>query len=190
MKISSYFTEVLDYRVAGRCLHLLSDILGLVLIGSLADCDDFLEMVDYGNDNKEELRAKLGFEFPNGIPSEDTLERVVRHLDSKVLEESFKSCLSELSLKGRHIAIDGKALRGTIPTGKKKALVNMVNVWVDELGLSFGQEQVERKSNEIDAIPKLLDQIDCQDSIITIDAIACQKRIVEKIIEKQADFLI
>ncbi|MBX2841003.1 MAG: ISAs1 family transposase, partial [Flammeovirgaceae bacterium] len=83
-----------------------------------------------------------------------------------------------------------KALRRTIPMGKKKALVNMVNVWVAELGLSFGQQQVESKSNEIDAIPKLLDQVDCQGSIITIDAIGRQKGIVEKIIAKQVDYLI
>ncbi|MBX2843775.1 MAG: ISAs1 family transposase [Flammeovirgaceae bacterium] len=111
---------------------------------------------------------------------------MIRNLDSKLVEDSFKSCLSGLSLQGRHIAIDGKALRRTIPMGKKKALVNMVNVWVAELGLSFGQQQVESKSNEIDAIPKLLDQVDCQGSIITIDAIGCQKGIVEKIIAKQA----
>lgn len=190
MNITGYFDEVKDFRVVGRCSHLLSDILGLVLIGSLADCNDYSEIADYGNDNEEELKAKLGFIFPEGIPSEDTLDRVIRHLNSASLEVSFKSCLEDLSLIGRHICIDGKALRGTIPKGKQKALVQMVNVWVDELGLSFGQAQIEKKSNEIVAIPQLLDQIDCEGSVITIDAIACQKEIVKKIIGKKADYII
>lgn len=190
MDISFYFKSVVDYRVEGRCLHLLSDILGLLLIGVLSGCDDYLEILDYAQDNQRALQDKLGFKFPNGLPSEDTLERVLRHLDSKEVENSMKECLKGLSLQGRQICIDGKALRGTIPSGKKKAIVHMVNAWVDELGLSFGQEQVETKSNEITAIPKLLDRIECSGSVITIDAMGCQKEIIKAIIAQQADYVI
>lgn len=190
MEISFYFKSVVDYRVEGRCLHLLSDILGLILVGSLAGCDDYLEILDYAADNQRELEEKLGFKFPNGLPSEDTLERVIRYLDSKEVENAMKDCLSGLSLQGRHICIDGKALRGTIPSGKRKALVHLVNAWVDEFGLSFGQEQVDKKSNEITAIPKLLDRIACQGSVITMDAMGCQKEIIELIADKQADYVI
>ncbi len=98
-------------------------------------------------------------------------------------------------MAGQHLRIDGKELRGTIPLGKKHALVQRVNVWVvvphrDALSLSFGQYQVDAKSNEIIAIPKLLDAVDCQGSIVTIDAIGAQTAIVEKIRSKQADYVI
>lgn len=190
MHIPTYFTEVQDFRVQGRCQHRLGDILGLILCGTLADCDDFSEIEDYGNDNIDFLREELGFGFFNGIPSEDTLDRVLRYLASDALEASFKACLEDISLSGKHLRIDGKELRGTIPSGKKHALVQMVNVWVDELSLSFGQYQVDAKSNEITAIPKLLDAVDYQGSVVTIDAIGAQTAIVEKIRSEQADYVI
>jgi predicted transposase YbfD/YdcC len=190
MQIPTYFAKVQDFRVQGRCQHQLGDILGLILCGTLADCDDFSEIEDYGNDNIDFLKEELGFEFFNGIPSEDTMDRVLRYLASNEIEASFRACLQDISLAGEHLRIDGKELRGTIPSGKKHALVQMVNVWVDELGLSFGQYQVDAKSNEIVAIPKLLDAVDCQGSVVTIDAIGAQKAIVEKIRSKEADYVI
>ena len=190
MQIPTYFTKVRDFRVQGRCQHRLGDVLGLILCGTLADCDDFSEIEDYGNDNIDFLKEELGFEFFNGIPSEDTLDRVLRYLSSHELEGSFKACLEDISLSGKHLRIDGKELRGTIPSGKKHALVQMVNVWVDELSLSFSQYQVDAKSNEIIAIPKLLDAVECQGSVVTIDAIGAQTTIVEKIRSKQADYVI
>jgi len=190
MQIPTYFSRTRDFRVQGRCLHHLSDILGLVLCGILADCDDFTEIADYGEDNIDFLREELGFCFANGIPSEDTLDRIMRYLSSKELENSFKACLQDIKLSGKHLCVDGKELGGTVPSGKRHALVQMVNVWVDEVSLSFGQYQVDAKSNEITAIPKLLDAVDCQGSVVTIDAIGAQKAIVEKIIQKQADYVI
>ena len=186
----SVFSKVEDFRVKGRCLHQLSEILGLVLIGVLADCDDFCEIADYGRGNISFLRDELGFEFNNGIPSEDTLERVFKYLKTSELSNSYKQFLGDLSLSDKQIAIDGKELRSTIPTGKKHALVQMVNVWVVESGLSFGQYRVDKKSNEITAIPALLTQIDCQGAVVSIDAIGCQKLIVEQICEQKADYVI
>jgi len=190
MEIGIYFREVEDFRVQGRCLHRLNDILGLVLCGILADCDDFVEIKDYGLDNMEVLRAEFGFDFANGIPSEDTLERVFKYVDQQELSGCFKSLVGDLSLADRQVIVDGKELRSTIPGGKKHALVRMVNVWVHDLGLSFGQQQVDQKSNEITAIPALLDLVDCKGSVVTIDAMGCHKEIVEKISGKGADYVI
>jgi predicted transposase YbfD/YdcC len=190
MELKEILSKVADFRVQGRCLHVLVDILGLVLCGVIADCDDFDEIADYGKDNIAFLRQELGLCFANGIPSADTLNRVLRYLDSHHLEDCFKACVADLSLTGKHLCIDGKELRGTIPQGKKHALVRMINVWVEEYSLSFGQLAVEEKSNEITAIPALLDTIDCKGSIITIDAIGCQQDIVKKIRDKQAHYLI
>lgn len=161
-----------------------------MLCGTLADCDDLSEITDYGEDNIDFLREELGFRFTNGIPSEDTLDRVVRYLASDELEASFKSCLQTIKLSGKHLCIDGKELGGTVPSGKKHALVQMVNVWVDDVSLSFGQYQVDAKSNEITVIPKLLDAVYCRGSVVTIDAIGAQKEIVEKIGQKKADYVI
>lgn len=190
MEIEKYFSGVKDFRIVGRCLHSLHDILGLVLCGIISDCDDFVEIKDYGVDKLAWLRSDFGLCFANGIPSEDTLERVFKYLDKGELERCFRSLMEDLSLAGRHLAIDGKELRSTIPSGKKHALVRMVNVWVHDLGLSFGQEQVNKKSNEITAIPALLDLVDCRGSVVTIDAMGCQKDIVQKIRAKGADYVI
>lgn len=190
MNLPDYFKEVNDFRVKGRCLHPLSDILGLVLCGVLCDCDDFSEIEDFGIDRLCFLREELGFVFPNGIPSEDTMDRVFRYLSAEEMEKAFSHCLSGIKLSGKHLSIDGKELRGTIPQGKRHAKVQMVNVWLNESSLSFGQLQVEEKSNEITAIPQLLDQIECKGSIVTIDAIGAQKAITEKVLERGADFVI
>jgi len=190
MNIPSYFETMRDYRVVGRCSHRLGDILGLILCGSLADCDDFSEIEDYGKDNIDFLRRDLGFDLTNGIPSEDTLNRLIRRVKTKELESCFKSCLQAISLVDKHLSIDGKELRGTIPSGKKHALVRLVNVWSDELRLSFGQLEVDKKSNEITAIAALIDLIDCAGSVVSIDAIGCQKEIVAKIREEKAEYVI
>ena len=89
MNLPDYFKEVNDFRVEGRCLHPLGDILGLVLCGVLCDCDDFSEIEDFGLDRLDFLREEFGFVFPNGIPSGDTLDRVFRHLPPLELEDAF-----------------------------------------------------------------------------------------------------
>jgi predicted transposase YbfD/YdcC len=186
----SYFSMVSDFRVLGRCLHTLSDILGLVLCGVLSDCDTFVDICDYGKDNQVFLQDELGFSFSNGIPSEDTLERIFKHLDTKELEECYSKLAQEMSVSLRQIMIDGKELRSCIPKGKKHSLVQLVNVWVSDLSLSFGQVKVDKKSNEIEAIPALLKMINCENSVVSIDAIGCQKDIVSDIVDKKADYVI
>ena len=181
MEISTYFEQIEDYRVVNRCLHSLSDILGLILLGTLASCDDYSEIIDFGYDYQDELCKCLGFSFENGIPSADTLERMMGRIDPNHLESAFKSCLEDLNLVGKHVAFDGKELRGTIPSGKKKAEIQMVNAWVNDYEISVGQQRISKKSNEITAIPELLDLFDYTGSIITIDAIGCQKSIINKI---------
>jgi predicted transposase YbfD/YdcC len=188
--IPSYFKDVQDFRVINRCAHDLGDILGLVLVGIQADCDDFSEISDYGKHNIDFLRRELGFSFINGVPSEDTIERVLKRLNTKELATAYKAFLGDISLAGKHISIDGKELRSTIATGSKHALVRMVNVWVHEDGLSFGQYEVDKKSNEITAVPALLESIDCKGAVVTIDAMGCQKAIASKIRERGGDYVL
>jgi len=127
IKVSSYFSDVQYFRVLGRCSHLLSDILGLVFVGVLAYCDDFSEIVDFGTQNIGFLRSDLDFSFSNGIPSEDTLESVFKHLKTCELEKYYQSFLRDLSLANKQICTDGKELGSTIPRGCKHALVQMLN---------------------------------------------------------------
>lgn len=192
MNLQKHFTEVSDFRIKGRCLHELTDILLIVLLGTLADCHDFPEIEDYAKDKETFLRDELGLLLLSGIPSEDTLSRVVRFLKPVELEKSLRSACKEIleTVAQTHIRIDGKEMRGTIPAGKKHATVQVVSAWLAEESISFGQVQVAKKSNEITAIPRLLEELDCEGGIITIDAMGCQKAIVEKIIEKKADYLI
>lgn len=192
MNLQKHFTEVNDFRVQGRCLHELSDILIIVLLGTLADCSDFPEIEDYAKDKEAFLKEELGLVLLEGIPSEDTLSRVVRFLNPAELEKSLRSACKEIleSVEHRHIRIDGKEMRGTIPLGKKHATVQIVSAWLSEESISFGQVQVDKKSNEITAIPRLLENLDCEGGIVSIDAIGCQKVIIEKIVDQKADYII
>lgn len=192
MNLQKHFEDVQDFRVQGRCWHELSDILIIVLLGTLADCHDFPEMEDYAKDKEAFLRTELGLQLRSGIPSEDTLGRVLRFLKPAEVEKSLRSACQEVlaTIAQKHIRLDGKELRGTIPPGKKHAQVQVLSAWIAEESISFGQLQIAEKSNEITAIPQLLDALDCAGSIISIDAIACQKTIVEKIVARQADYVI
>ena len=188
--LPTYFDDVEDFRVQGRCLHDLREILALVLFGSLCDCNDFQEIVDFSNDHISMLRDGFGFSLTNGVASVDTFERVFKYLDINSLRSCYDSLLADLSLEGKLINIDGKEMRSCNTKGKRESPVQVVNAWVSDYGLSFGQSVVEQKSNEIKAIPEILDMLDCKDGIVSIDAIGCQKAIVEKVIDKQADYLI
>lgn len=186
----SYFEGITDFRVVGRCLHNLEEILCLVLFGILADCDDFQEIVDFSTDNISVLRTDFGFVLANGIPSVDTFERVFKHLKISSLKLCYDRLLSDLSMGGKLINIDGKEMRSCNTGGKRQSPVQVVNAWIGDYGLSFGQSVVEKKSNEIVAIPEVLELIDCKNAIISIDAIGCQTKIAERIVAKGANYLI
>ena len=113
MNLQKHFTEVKDFRVTGRCLHELSDILIIVLLGTLADCSDFPEIEDYAKDKEVFLKEELGLFLLGGIPSEDTLSRVVRFLKPTELEKSLRSACKEIleTVDHKHIRIDGKEMR-------------------------------------------------------------------------------
>lgn len=192
MNLQRHFVDIADFRVTGRCLHELGDVLIIVLLGTLADCRDFPEIEDYARDKEAFLRDELGLLLRSGIPSEDTLSRVVRFLKPAEMEKSLRSACQEIlaNVGEKHLRIDGKEMRGTVPGGRKHASVQVVSAWLSEESISFGQVQIADKSNEITAIPRLLDELDCAGSVLTIDAMGCQKGIVEQIVAKEADYVI
>jgi predicted transposase YbfD/YdcC len=147
-------------------------------------------MVEFARQRYDWLSTIL--ELPNGIPSHDTFNRVLQHIEPKALQK----CLSEDgqvlldTLNEKQIVLDGKKLRGVSPTSKGNNGLYILSAWVSENNLCVGQTKVEDKSNEITAIPELLDTLDIQGATISIDAIGCQKAIATKIAGQQAEYLL
>jgi len=188
--VSSYFSEVSDPRVVGRCSHLLSDILLIGLCTYLTGGSDYADMRLFGLERGSCLGEMLS--LPNGVPSEDTFERVFKNIVPEELEACLRSyghsILCELSEK--QIVIDGKKQRGVSPTTRGNKGLYLLNVWVSENRFCIAQEKVEDKSNEITAIPCVLDTIDISGSVVSIDAMGTQREIADLIVEKNAHYLL
>lgn len=183
-----YFAELSDPRVEGRREHLLEEILLMTIAAVLSGADSWNEIEDYGHAKQEWLASFLS--LPSGIPSHDTFNRVFSLLDPAELESCFLGWVSSIAklTAGEVVAIDGKSLRGT--RGGNKTLVHMVSAWANANNLVLGQQRVEEKSNEITAIPKLLKVLELSGTIVTIDAMGCQKSIAQQILDKQADYIL
>jgi predicted transposase YbfD/YdcC len=155
----------------------------------LSGAESWNDIADYGHDKQEWLETFLT--LPGGIPSHDTFNRVFAALDPEEMERGFVAWVSSVAqlTAGEVVAIDGKTLCGTREQGKKK-LVHMVSAWAEGNGLVLGQRKVDEKSNEITAIPKLLNALELAGTVVTIDAMGCQRQIASRIIEKQADYVL
>ena len=172
MEWKKIFDEVPDYRKNHPFKkHLLSDILMLSLCASLSGAENDEEIETYGREKEPFLKGFLI--LPCGIPSHDTITRVFRYLD----KDKFSDCLyrhtKELLefIEGQHISIDGKVCRGTTEGGKKKSGICIITAWACEQSLCLGQLKTEAKSNEKTAIPILLEEIELENTIVSIDAI-------------------
>jgi predicted transposase YbfD/YdcC len=182
------FNQLQDPRSHINRLHKLIDILLIGIISVLSGAETWKQMVEFAKSKEEFLRTFL--ELPNGIPSEDTINRLFSSIDSEQFELFFIQWVSSISdLNKGQIAIDGKTIRGAKMHGKKSP-IHMVSAWACENNLVLGQVKTEEKSNEITAIPKLLDILDVSGNIISIDAMGTQKEIAKKIIKKEADYVL
>jgi hypothetical protein len=184
-----YFAELSDPRVERTREHLLEEILLMVLAAVLSGAESWNEIESYG-------KAKYGWfkgflTLPGGIPSHDTFNRVISALDPAELENGFVAWVSSIVklTVGEVVAIDGTALRGTREAGKA-TLVHMVSAWASANNLVLAQRKEDAKSNEITAIPKLLAALELSGTVVTIDAMGCQRAIAEKIIGKNADYIL
>jgi predicted transposase YbfD/YdcC len=188
--ITVYFSDIADPRVVGRCSHLLSDILLVALCTYLTGGSDYQDMHLFAKERGCQLDGIL--ELPNGAPSADTFERVFKQL----VPDTLKDCLERYGqdilsvLAEKQIVLDGKKLRGVSPTSKGNSGLHIVNAWVSENSLCVGQEKVKDKSNEITAIPKLLDSLDIEEAVVSIDAIGTQTKIAEQIRNKQGHYIL
>ena len=188
--IQELFSQVPDPRVVNRCTHNLSDILFIALSTLVCNGEDFEDMVEFAHQRYHWLSSLL--ELPGGIPTHDTFNRVLQRIEpealGKALAEDGQVLLDTLNEK--QLILDGKKIRGVSPTSKGNNGLYILSAWVSETRLCVGQTKVEDKSNEISAIPKLLDGLDIRGATVSIDAIGCQKAIAEKIVEGQAEYLL
>ena len=184
-----YFAELRDPRVERNREHLLEEILLIAIAAVLSGAESWNDMAEYGKSKREWLETFLTLPF--GIPSHDTFNRVFTALDPEEMEKGFVDWVSSIAklTAGEVVAIDGKTLCGTRETGKKK-LVHMVSAWAEGNGLVLGQRKVDEKSNEITAIPKLLNALALAGAVVTIDAMGCQREIAKLIVDKKADYVL
>jgi len=183
-------STVTDVRVQGRSDHLLIDILCITILAVLCGADDFVAVATFAVDRKDWL-ARF-FKLPGGIPSHDTFQRVLGLIDPSQFSASLVNWTSALqtALKGQVIAIDGKTARGSGSKCKGIRALHLVSAWATTSGLCMGQVAVDEKSNEITAIPELLDFLTVKGAVVTIDAMGMQTDIVNKVREKEADYVI
>lgn len=169
--------------------HRLEDILVLGFCGVLAGCDDFVETAAWARLHEEFFRTFL--ELPNGIPAHDTFTRVFAVVEAAALQGVLLGWLQQRrGLPGELIHIDGKALRRTRRRSRRLGALHLVSAWASEAGLTLGQVAVDAKSNEITAIPQLLELLDLRDKIVTIDAAGCQKDIAAAIVAQGGDYVL
>jgi len=180
------FCDVPDMRVLNRCDHRLGDILFIALCSTLCGSGEFTDMEDWGILHERWLVKFLQLE--HGIPSHDTFRRVLSNLEPKFFLEAFECWVNAVRQKSGKcvVSIDGKACRGT--KGLPGELLTIVGAWASDQGISLGQLQVEGKSNEITAVPELLEMLDIEGSVVTTDAMGCQKEIAAKCLEKKAGY--
>lgn len=186
--IKEHFRKLKDPRVKGRTQHLLLDIIVITICGVICGCDDWQQIETFARTRHEWLKKFL--RLPHGIPAHDTFERVFDLLDAQAFQACFQEWMQVLheAFGLVQIAIDGKTLRGSA-TGSRNAL-HLVSAWATANSLSLGQVAVDEKSNEITAIPKLLELLDLQGALVTIDAMGCQKDIAARIVDRGGDYVL
>jgi predicted transposase YbfD/YdcC len=185
------FGQLSDPRIQRQKKHLLIDIVILSVLAVLSGAESWDSIEMFGKENLAFLKQILG--LPNGIPSHDTINRVFGMINSRHFEKLFAEWSNNLKNSGildKVIAIDGKTVRGSKDSFHGKSPIHLVHAWSVENNICLGQFKTEDKSNEITAIPEILDLLEIKDCIITIDAMGTQKAIAQKIIGKEANYIL
>src|SRR3954466_6107423 len=187
--VMEHFETVTDPRMERRKLHKLHDIIFITIAAVVCGCDEWNDIEEFGQIRYDWLKTIL--ELPNGIPSHDTFNRVFSLLAPKELQQCFSSWIQAVAkvTEGSIISIDGKRMCNS-GEGGSKAIIHMVSAWSNANSMVLAQQKVDDKSNEITAIPALLDILDIKDCLVTIDAMGCQQEIAKKIVSKEADYIL
>lgn len=195
VNILRFFEDLPDPRSKVNQLHRLGDVIVIAICAILATADGPTAIAKWAKLNEGWLRRHLA--LPHGIPGKDTFRRVLGLLPPAAFQQCFQQWLLTLqaspdegSESQKHIAIDGKTLRRSHDRKHGLGPMHIVSAWASDHGISLGQVATDEKSNEITAIPQLLDLIDVEDAIVTIDAAGCQKAIAAKIVNGKGDYVL
>src|SRR5262245_23061695 len=185
-----HFARLTDPRVVRTCQHTLTDVLVIALCAVLGGADSWPAIALFGQSKKDWFARFLA--LPHGIPSHDTFNRVFAALDPVAFQECFVAWMNAVCgrLGLKRLQIDGKSLRGSRGRKDKLGCLHTVSLWAAETGLTLGQVAVDDKSNEITAIPQLLELLDLEGALVTIDALGCQKEIARQIRASNAHYVL
>jgi predicted transposase YbfD/YdcC len=185
-----YFKDLPDPRIERTRHHQLADIIGIAICAVLAGAEGFVDIERYGRAKHQWLASFLA--LPNGIPSHDTFGRFFAALDPTAFHACFLGWVQSLAVttSGMMIAVDGKTARGSHDTAVERTPLHTVSAWASEHRIVLAQQAVDSKSNEITAIPELLEMLTLDGATVTIDAMGCQKAIAQTIIDKKGAYVL
>lgn len=189
IEVFTTFENLPDPRIERSRRHELFDLVVVALCATIAGADGWVDIERFGIERLAWLRTFLP--LAHGIPSHDTFGRVFARLDPARLAACVRQWLDDMGREiGQHIAIDGKTLRRSFDKAAGKNPLHLVSAWAGDARLTLGQIATEAKSNEITAIPLLLELLDLEGATVTIDAMGCQKEIAQKVIDAEGDYLL
>ena len=188
--IQKHFSKIIDPRIDRSKRHNLIDIIVIAICAIICGADGWEGMETYGEAKYDWLKTII--ELPNGIPGHDTFRRVFERINPEAFSRCFIGWVQAVfeASKGDIIPIDGKTIRRSYDKSIGKTAIHLVSAWSAENQLVLGQIKTNEKSNEITAIPQLIDIIELNGGIVTIDAMGCQKNIASKIVDKKADYVL
>jgi predicted transposase YbfD/YdcC len=189
VKLQDHFAELTDPR-SRKVTYPLINIVAIAICAVISGADDFVAIAEYGEKKRSWLSRFL--DLASGIPSHDRFNAILAAIKPAEFEKCLLSWITALQevTDGQIIAIDGKTLRRSFDTAGGKSAIHMVSAWATANQISLGQVVVDEKSNEITAIPKLLEMLEISGSLVTIDAMGCQTEIARKIVEARADYVL
>lgn len=183
--LKKHFETLPDSRVQGRVKHKLLEIVMTTILAVLKGCESWQHIVDFAKARKSWLKEHFEMHFEKGIPSHDTFQRIFELLDPTEFEKRFVRWVRAICKlnKNEFVNIDGKTVRGS--RNADNSAIHIVSAWANQNRLVLGQRKVADKSNEITAIPELLDLLNVKGCIITIDAMGCQKLLPKRFAAKK-----
>lgn len=186
-KLLNFAKGIKDFRLDRKKLHPVENIVFITILAVICNAQDWEEIEDFGNSRIDFFSKHL--DLTNGIPSHDTFNRFFSLYDPKSFQSIFIEWLSSFTvIKQKHIAIDGKACRGS--RNKAGKMLHLLNAYLTDDCSFLGHQKTDQKSNEITAIPKLLKTLDLEDAIVSIDAMGCQREIATQIVDQKGDYLL
>lgn len=188
--MTKYFEEIEDRRQRWKVKYKLVEVIVMAIVAVTAGAEHWNEIAMYCKGKEEMFRKKFGLKLENGTPTDDTFQRIFAIIKPEQLEKCFINWAKSVNdiPENEIVSLDGKTICGS--RDNDYSVIHMVSAWAGKTGIVLGQQRVDEKSNEITAVPKLLDLIDIENCVITSDAMSCQKKTVKKIREKNCNYVI